>query len=36
LGTKVDVVPKEDIRPELKKNILSEAVDIWRGILKYT
>ena len=28
LGTKVDVVPKEDIRPELKKNILSEAVDI--------
>ena len=25
-GIKVDVVPKEDIRPELKKEILSQAI----------
>ncbi len=26
LGVKVDVVPKKDVRPELKERILKEAV----------
>lgn len=26
IGIKVDVVPKEDVRPELKKNVLKEVV----------
>lgn len=28
IGMKVDVVPKEDIRPELKKRILEEVVHL--------